>query len=105
MVDAKDMEGLENFDVCSPHNFNYQVFEEQMLEVLREVCKEYTNTKNTRRNCKTNKNKTIKRNRYKKQIESFKQQVESETRKLEVMYDDRLAGIITLEEYMKMQIE
>lgn len=34
------------FDVCSPHNFNYQVFEEQMLEVLREVCKEYTNTKN-----------------------------------------------------------
>ena len=30
------------FDVCSPHNFNYQVFEEQMLEVLREVCKEYT---------------------------------------------------------------
>ncbi len=72
-----------------------------MLEVLREVCKEYTNTKKTRRNCKTNKNKTIKRNRYKKQIESFKQQVESETRKLEVMYDDRLAGIITLEEYMK----
>lgn len=34
-------------------------------------------------------------------MESFKQQVESETRKLEVMYDDRLAGIITLEEYMK----
>ena len=31
------------FDICSPHNFNYKVFEEQMLEVLREVCKEYGN--------------------------------------------------------------
>ena len=37
----------------------------------------------------------------KKQIESFKQAINNQTRKLEVMYDDRLAGIITLDEYMK----
>ena len=89
------------FDVCSPHNFNYQVFEEQMLEVLREVCKEYTNTKKLEEIAKQTKTKQSKEIDIKKQIESFKQQVESETRKLEVMYDDRLAGIITLEEYMK----
>ena len=29
------------FDVCSPHNFNYQVFEKQMINVLREIFKEY----------------------------------------------------------------
>ena len=34
-------------------------------------------------------------------IDSFKETIEKETRKLEVMYDDRLAGIITLDEYMK----
>ena len=89
------------FDVCSPHNFNYQVFEEQMLEVLREVCKEYTNTKKLEEIAKQTKTKQSKEIDIKKQIEYFKQQVESETRKLEVMYDDRLAGIITLEEYMK----
>ena len=89
------------FDVCSPHNFNYQVFEEQMLEVLREVCKEYTNTKKLEEIAKQTKTKQCKEFDTKKQIESFKQQVESETRKLEVMYDDRLAGIITLDEYMK----
>ena len=98
------------FDVCSPHNFNYQVFEEQMLEVLREVCKEYTNTKKLEEIAKQTKTKQCKEFDIKKQIESFKQkkqiesfkhQVESETRKLEVMYDDRLAGIITLDEYMK----
>lgn len=89
------------FDVCSPHNFNYQVFEEQMLEVLREVCKEYTNTKKLEEIAKQTKTKQAQEFDIKKQIEFFKQQVESETRKLEVMYDDRLAGIITLDEYMK----
>lgn len=89
------------FDVCSPHNFNYQVFEEQMLEVLREVCKEYTNTKKLEEIAKQSKSKMSKELCIKKQIDFFKETIEKETRKLEVMYDDRLAGIITLDEYMK----
>lgn len=89
------------FDVCSPHNFNYQVFEEQMLEVLREVCKEYTNTKKLEEIAKQSKSKQSEELCIKKKIDSFKETIEKETRKLEVMYDDRLAGIITLDEYMK----
>ena len=89
------------FDVCSPHNFNYQVFEEQMLEVLREVCKEYTNTKKLEEIAKQTKSKQSQEFDIKSQINSFKQNIEKETRKLEVMYEDRLAGIISLEEYMK----
>ena len=86
------------FDVCSPHNFNYQVFEEQMLEVLRNVCKEYTNTKKLEEIAKQSKAKKSQELNIKKQIDSFKETIEKETRKLEVMYDDRLAGIITLDE-------
>ena len=89
------------FDVCSPHNFNYQVFEEQMLEVLREVCKEYKNKKKLEEIAKQTKSKKTQEFDIKKQIDSFKQNIEKETRKLEVMYEDRLAGIISLEEYMK----
>ena len=89
------------FDVCSPHNFNYQVFEEQMLEVLREVCKEYTNKKKLEEIAKQTKTSGAKEFDINKQIELFKQTIEKETRKLEVMYDDRLAGIISLDEYMK----
>ena len=89
------------FDVCSPHNFNYQVFEEQMLEVLKEVCKEYTNKKKLEEIAKQTKTKQAKEFDINKQIELFKQTIEKETRKLEVMYDDRLAGIISLDEYMK----
>lgn len=89
------------FDVCSPHNFNYQVFEEQMLEVLKEVCKEYTNKKKLEEIAKQTKTSGAKEFDINKQIELFKQTIEKETRKLEVMYDDRLAGIISLDEYMK----
>ena len=89
------------FDVCSPHNFNYQVFEEQMLYVLKEVCKEYTNKKKLEEIAKQTKTRGAKEFDINKQIELFKQTIEKETRKLEVMYDDRLAGIISLDEYMK----
>ena len=89
------------FDVCSPHNFNYQVFEEQMLEVLRQVCKEYKNKKKLEEIAKQTKSKQTQEFDIKKQIDSFKGNIEKETRKLEVMYEDRLAGIISLEEYMK----
>lgn len=89
------------FDVCSPHNFNYQVFEEQMLEVLRQVCKEYKNKKKLEEIAKQTKSNESQEFNIKKQIDSCKQNIEKETRKLEVMYEDRLAGIISLEEYMK----
>ena len=89
------------FDVCSPHNFNYQVFEEQMLEVLRAVCKEYKNKKKLEEIARQTKSKQTQEFDIKKQIDSFRQNIEKETRKLEVMYEDRLAGIISLEEYMK----
>ena len=89
------------FDVCSPHNFNYQVFEEQMIEVLREVCKEYKNKKKLEEIAKQAKSKQTQEFDIKKQIDFLKQNIEKETRKLEVMYEDRLAGIISLEEYMK----
>ena len=89
------------FDVCSPHNFNYQVFEEQMLEVLREVCKVYTNTKRLEEIAKQTKSKQKQEIDIKAKIESFKEAIEKETRKLEVMYDDRLSGVISIDEYMK----
>lgn len=89
------------FQVCSPHNFNYQVFELQMLEVLKQVCKEYTNKKKLEEIAKQTKTSKSKQFDINEQIELFKQTIEKETRKLEVMYDDRLAGIISLDEYMK----
>ena len=89
------------FSVCSPHNFNYQVFESQMLEVLSDVCKRYTNMKKLEeiaQKAKSNEEKIID---ISSRIEIIKEQNDKETRKLELMYEDRLSGIISLEEYMK----
>lgn len=89
------------FNICSPHNFNYQVFEEQMLEILKKVCKEFTNKKKLEEIVKQAQNRQVEKMDTKKQVEIFKQSIVNETKKLELMYDDRLAGIITLDEYMK----
>ena len=89
------------FDVCSPHNFNYQVFEEQMLSVLKEICKEYKDKKRLEEIAKLNKNKQAKKIDVQKQIDFYKEAIEKEKTKLEVMYEDRLNGIISLEDYMK----
>ena len=57
------------FDVCSPHNFNYQVFEEQMISVLREIFKEYKDKKRLEEIAKANKNKQAKKIDFQKQID------------------------------------
>ena len=89
------------FDVCSPHNFNYHVFEEQMISVLREICKEYKNKKRLEEIAKLSKNKKVKKIDFQKQIDLYNKAIEKEKTKLEVMYEDRLNGIISLEDYMK----
>lgn len=89
------------FDVCSPHNFNYQVFEMQMLNVLREIFKAYKDKKRLEEIAKSCKNKKTKKLDFEKQITSFKETIEKEKKKLELMYEDRLNGIISLEDYMK----
>ena len=89
------------FDVCSPHNFNYQVFEESMIVVLREICKEYSNKKKLEEIAKKSKSKEDKKLELENKIENYKTQIKKETRKLELLYEDRLAEIITVENYIE----
>ena len=89
------------FDVCSPHNFNYQVFEESMIVVLREICKEYSNKKKLEEIAQKSKSKEDKKLELENKIENYKTQIKKETRKLELLYEDRLAEIITVENYIE----
>lgn len=89
------------FNICLPHNFNYQVFEQQIIEVLREICKEYTHKKTLEEIAKNTKSKKNIELELKKQMENLKDQIQKETRKLEIMYEDRLTNVISLETYMK----
>lgn len=89
------------FDICSPHNFNYQVFEEGMIFVLREICKEYSNKKKLEEIAKKSKSKEDKILDLQNTLKSYEKQIEKENRKLELLYEDRLAEVITIECYIE----
>ena len=89
------------FDVCSPHNFNYQVFEESMILVLKEICKEYSNKKRLEEIAKKSKSKEDKESDLKNRLKTYETQIQKETRKLELLYEDRLSEIITVDSYIE----
>lgn len=89
------------FDVCSPHNFNYQVFEESMILVLKEICKEYSNKKRLEEIAKKSKSKEDKELDLKSRLKTYETQIQKETRKLELLYEDRLSEIITVDSYIE----
>ena len=89
------------FDVCSPHNFNYQVFEESMILVLKEICKEYSNKKRLEEIAKQSKSKEDKELDLKNRLKTYETQIQKETRKLELLYEDRLSEIITVDSYIE----
>ena len=89
------------FDVCSPHNFNYQVFEESMILVLKEICKEYSNKKRLEEIAKKSKSKEDKELDLKNRLKTYETQIQKETRKLELLYEDRLSEVITVDSYIE----
>ena len=101
MVDVKDMQGFGKFDICSPHNFNYKIFEKSMILVLKEVCKEYSNKKKLEEIAMRSKSKKEKELDLKEKLTNHEKQIEKQTRKLELLYEDRLTEIITVESYIE----
>ena len=89
------------FDICSPHNFNYQVFEENMLQVLKEVCRQYSDKKRLEEIAKNSKSKQDKEMDLKNKLKTYNTEIEKQNRKLELLYEDRLSEIITVESYIE----
>ena len=92
---------FSKFSVCTSHSFNYQVFEEQMIELLKIICEEYTNNKKLEEIAKASKKNKAKEIDIDLKIKKINTEIENEARKLEIMYEDRLNGIISGEEYQK----
>lgn len=92
---------FSQFDVCTSHSFNYQVFKEQMLKLLKIICEEYTNNKKLEEIAKASKKNKAKEIDIDLRIKKLNTEIENEARKLEIMYEDRLNGIISAEEYQK----
>lgn len=89
------------FNVCTPHSFNYQKLEKKIIDVLKELCKIYSNKEYLRELAKKGKNVNIE-SEYKQKIDFYINMAEKENRKLDRLYEDRLEEIISVDEYKRM---
>ncbi len=87
---------------CYALNMNYNKFEEKVLEVIKKVCEIYHNEKvfySLYHELDSN-NLNIK-SKYEKNVQSLEYDVRDINFKLDKMYNDRLNGVITDEDYKR----
>ena len=66
-----------------------------------EICKEYSDKKKLEEIAKKSKSKEDKELDLRNKLKTYKTQIEKETRKLDLLYEDRLEGIITVDSYIE----
>ena len=89
------------FKVCTPHSFNYQKLEKKVVDLLRKICKIYTDKSNLEAIAQ-NGNKVNIESAIKQKIDYYINMEEKNNRKLDRLYEDRLDGIITVEDFKRM---
>lgn len=87
--------------MCTPHSFNYQKLERNVVNVLRKICKIYTDKSNLEAIAQ-NGNKVNVESALKQKIDYYINMEEKNNRKLDRLYEDRLDGIITIEDFKRM---
>ncbi len=89
------------FGVCTPHSFNYQKLEKEILDLLRRLCITYTN-KSYLIDTVNNGNKINVESELKQKIDYYENMEGKENRKLDNLYEDRLNDIITPQDFKRM---
>ena len=88
-------------DVCTPHSVKYQIIEDIVLDSLREMAKKYLDENNLESILKNSDKLKKKKDSIKVEIFRLEQTIESTNRKIDVCYNDKLEGNITLEMYKR----
>ena len=87
------------FGLCTPHSFNYSKLEEKVINMLRDLCRKYFD--HNAMGEMLGKAKSGK-----SAVQAKAKQIEGELVRLEnrlnMLYDDRLNGVITLESYKSL---
>ena len=89
-------------DVCTPHSIKYQDIEEIVLSNLREMAIKYLDEKILESILKNSNKLKQKKDSIKQEIFRLENSIELLTRKIDVCYNDKLEGNITLEMYKRI---
>ncbi len=92
------------YNVCTPHSFNYQKLEKRIINLLTKICEDYTDLNSLRSIANKNKTKDIENN-LKKKLKYYADLEEKENKKIDRLYEDRLDGTISKEEFKRMSEE
>lgn len=91
----------KKLNVCTPHSIKYQIIEDIVLENLREISKQYLNENNLEDILKNSDKLKKKKDNIKQEIFRLEKIIENSNKKIDVCYNDKLEGNITLEMYKR----
>ena len=88
-------------DVCTPHSIKYQIIENIVLDNLRKMANIYLDEKTLESILKTNDRIKKKKDSIKGEIFRLETAIENANKKIDICYNDKLEGNITLEMYKR----
>ena len=88
-------------DVCTPHSVKYQIIEDLVLDSLRKMAKKYLDENNLESILKNSDKLKKKKDNIKQEIFRLENSIESANKKIDICYNDKLDGNITLEMYKR----
>ena len=88
-------------NVCTPHSVKYYELESLILDDIRETCKKYLDENNIANVLKNNNRIKKKKDSIKSEIFKLEQAINIANKKIDISYNDKLEGNITLEMYKR----
>ena len=88
-------------NICTPHSIKYQVIEDIVLEELRKMVNEFLDENNLENMLKNSDKLKKKKDSIKQEIFRLENSIKSSNRKIDMCYNDKLEGNITLEMYKR----
>ena len=88
-------------DVCTPHSIKYQIIEDIVLDSLRKMAKKYLSENNIQSMLKNSDKLKKKKANIKMEIFRLERNIENANKKIDVCYNDKLEGNITLDMYKR----
>ena len=88
-------------NVCTPHSIKYEKLEKIILSDIRETCKTYLNENKLANILKNTDRLKKKKDSIKSEIFRIDRQIENTNKKIDISYNDKLEGNITLEMYKR----
>ena len=88
-------------NVCTPHSVKYQVIEDLVLDNLRRMAREYLDENSLENILRDSDKLRGKKDNIRQEIFRIENSIENDNKKIDICYNDKLEGNITLEMYKR----